>query len=77
MNPKNKAVELSAADVLFLAGAILLVIGLALWSVPLALVVVGALLLVAGVLAHRAAQRIEAGAGNDSKARAPAGEGES
>jgi hypothetical protein len=52
-------VTLSLADVLFAAGAIITVIGLALLSVPLALVVSGASLLAVGVILHLRGDRGE------------------
>ena len=61
--------DLSLSDVLFLAGLLLLTVGLGLWSVPLALVVIGVLAMAAGVWIHLADQRTE----GDDKARAPAG----
>jgi hypothetical protein len=44
--------DVSIPDVLVLVGAVLLLAGLALWSIPLALVVFGGGLLAVGIASH-------------------------
>lgn len=45
-------VTLTVQDLLAVVGFVLIVLGLAMWSVPLACVVVGCLLLATGLLSH-------------------------